>query len=701
MPLHVGPMLSGVLGVAIFCVTTVSCADDTTARTPDQNTQILLRVNEMGTAIENACSAAPARLNGGRIVADDRFGHVVQFDDDPKQAMIVADDGRFDFGKGFTFEAWVNVSSSSERPNQGGNLATKRGSFSFALSRKLGLDNLEMRFPRVPIVTTDEKQINYFPENNCQFYGSSPIPTGQWVHLAMTYDPDREVIRSWIDGGEDRVRYLVRGQYGSTLQCDGKSPLVLFRGVKNTKVAAVKVSGIPRPVGPANVLETYVHQLPYQERIVLQFAHLGSELQYPLQTTVTWENPNGPATVIHRGILTGPEDKLVELKGVGWHNDYYNLLIQVTAGQKEIYRRSARVVNGIVRGERRIDIRPDKRVAINGKPVFPLIMYHVFDEDFQLMADMGFHYVTPRAPDSPFLDFGRKMQAEYIRMQASLDAAETAGVQLLIPARISKLDYTFRFANHPATGGGATYDEPWGVSLDKLIDSYNAIKLINERLPLLTIQNNLSRMNETGEGVDILGCDPYPLPSVSLRLVPHATKAARSAVADLKPVWTLLNQYPTKQPTLQELRCMIYLSVAAGADGIGIYAWDYRKGRGEEPLKGWRTGDSPKDFEILQAAMKELSAIQHVLVIPNDESRVSFLTPNPAIHVAIKKSETETYLVIANDSRGSAEATIQLKGIQDASVTNVQTESILEVNDGSLNLKLAPLESGVYRLMHH
>ncbi|MEO2017147.1 MAG: LysR family transcriptional regulator [Fuerstiella sp.] len=85
-----------------------------------------------------------------------------------------------------------------------------------------------------------------------------------------------------------------------------------------------------------------------QLRSFCETARLGSfaaaakflDVAYPLQTSVTWENPNGPARVIHRGTLEGPEDKLVELKGVGWNNDYYNLDIRVIAGHKEIYRRS-------------------------------------------------------------------------------------------------------------------------------------------------------------------------------------------------------------------------------------------------------------------------------------------------------------------------------------------------------------------------
>ena len=143
---------------------------------------------------------------------------------------------------------------------------------------------------------------------------------------------------------------------------------------------------------------------------------------------------------------------------------------------------------------------------------------------------------------------------------------------------------------------------------------------------------------------------------------------------------------------------MMYLSVAAGADGIGIYAWDYRRGRGTEPLKGWRTGDSPKDLKILKAAMQEFTAIQHVLVIPNTEPGVTFATKQPAIHVALKKSGSETYLIIANDSRGAEKAVVKLTGIDNATVTNLADGTELKIVGGLLPLELAPLDSGAYRV---
>jgi len=223
-------MLKHLITLALLFGVVSAHANDIVLPERDQHTLLLLRVKADGTALENLAGESPVQLKGGRIVADKDFGQVVQFGDETGHSITVPDRGRCDFTKGFTFEAWVNVTSSDESPNTGGSLATKRGSFSFGLSKKLGLNNQQMRFPRVPIVTTNEKQLDYFPVGNCLFYGATSIPTGQWTHLAITYDPDREVIRTWIDGSEDRVRYLTRSAYGTTLQCDPNVAVYFFAG---------------------------------------------------------------------------------------------------------------------------------------------------------------------------------------------------------------------------------------------------------------------------------------------------------------------------------------------------------------------------------------------------------------------------------------------------------------------------------------
>ncbi len=85
-------------------------------------------------------------------------------------------------------------------------------------------------------------------------------------------------------------------------------------------------------------------------------------------------------------------------------------------------------------------------------------------------------------------------------------------------------------------------------------------------------------------------------------------------------------------------------------------------------------------------------------MIPNSPSGVTFTDENPAIHVALKKSETETYLVIANDSRGPESATVSFEGIENATATNLADGTTLKIVGGILRLELNPLVSGAYRI---
>ena len=115
-------------------------------------------------------------------------------------------------------------------------------------------------------------------------------------------------------------------------------------------------------------------------------------------------------------------------------------------------------------------------------------------------------------------------------------------------------------------------------------------------------------------------------------------------------------------------------------------------------MKGWRTVDSSEDFKILKEAMKEMTSLQSVLVIPNAISGYRFTSPNPAIHVALIESTDATYLIVANDSRGPETAALKLDKFGDAIATNLADSTTIKRSDGNFPLQLAPLAAGVYRI---
>lgn len=208
-------------------------------------------------------------------------------------------------------------------------------------------------------------------------------------------------------------------------------------------------------------------------------------------------------------------------------------------------------------------------------------------------------------------------------------------------------------------------------------------------------------MQRLAETVDILGSDPYPIPNVTLRNVADFTKYCVNATAGFKPVWTAIPQYQyhdddNKRPTERELRCMAYLAITSGAQGLGIYAWDDRNAITK---KGWYTGDHPEDVKILETVVGELNKLQDVLIIPNS-TRVLTLTPdNPALHVAMKETGKVSYLFVVNDSRAAQQATLSISGLQSADGVDVHDASQkVAVRRGKVHLQLPPLGTRIYKL---
>ena len=86
---------------------------------------------------------------------------MIQFGSDSEQSISVTDDGRFDLKKALLSKPGSTFLHLTNHPIPEEGWRQKVGSFSFKLSEKPGLDNDEMRFSRVPIVTTDDKQLDY------------------------------------------------------------------------------------------------------------------------------------------------------------------------------------------------------------------------------------------------------------------------------------------------------------------------------------------------------------------------------------------------------------------------------------------------------------------------------------------------------------------------------------------------------------
>jgi hypothetical protein len=605
----------------------------------------------------------------------------------------VKDDGNMRFEDGVTLEAWLFFEEPP--PEKGALFGMKIGSFAWDI-RNAKLNTAWLNFPNEPIATTTPEQFKYYPVGVELINGLLTLPTGKWVRLTASYDQGLGVVTTLVDGVIDRRRYRYRGP--QSLQSDRKSPITLLQGFRNCRVGAIKLStGRPDVVPPS--MEAYLNALPYLGKVMITLDHIDPRLDLPIDVTIGWEKASGAAVTLQKLTLDSSARRDVIFDAPTWANSLHSYTVQATSKGQQCFSRTLRLAN--VKPAGRTTINEDRTLSRDGKKFFPIMIYHAMPEDFPLMAELGFNVVLndfnlnrAHAGDRP----------GYIKtLTECLDAAEKNHLYMIASANAGygKLFTIAAAQKHPALLLWYGDDEPWG-DLTRLTESYNTIKMLEPDVPILVVQNNYSRLQDTAPGADILATDPYPVPNVSLRAVVDATQTALRASASHKPVWAVLPQYGGKVPTREELRCMTWLAIASGATGLGYFTWDERViDPATKQLKGWFTKDHPEQIEDLRAVLKEVRTLEPILLSATAPQQPTLTPANPAIHVLLKESAGHRYLIVANDSRQAEETTLKIEGAADATLRRIDggaTTPALRLTKDEFKLSLPPLAAATYEL---
>ena len=697
--------MAGVVGVALGVMTTIGAlpqlcrgaqvskvAKSRPEMQVDADTIFLLEVDRNMSQMVDLTGQLTATVRGGDVGEDAAVGTYMRFGRGSSNSIVVADGGKIRFDGGCTLEMWLMLEEAGT-PNPGGVLAVKRGSFSFAI-KDGKLNNGGMTFPTQRVATTGLLQYRYYPVGEEVFFGGTPIPSNRWVHLAVTYDESLKAIRTWVDGGIDRTRYLARNG-AAPLLSDPAEPVELVTGMKNVRVASVRLSRGARRLGAVPQLEAYIQQLPYQDQIAVCIDHLDRNLSLPVEVAVILESPGGPTNLAARVSLDSYDRRQILVDAPKWHGALHTLTIKAYAGNQMVYSRSVRIANPRPQGAQRVGA--DHSVSVSGRAFFPLVIYHVFPEDYAAVADIGFNIIMPRGLSLKFMGLGGG-PTPMEDARACLDEADKRKVLLMVEGNtvFGGLNAVQLLKDHPALLGWMGFDEPWGT-LEKVQESYNVVKLLDPDRPIYCVQNNATRFAETAEGADILAADSYPIPRLSLRDVADRTAAAVRSVSGLKPVWTILPQYGDKRPSLKELRCMAYLAIVSGANGLGIYAWDERP----KKTKGWYTKEHPRDAAVLRSVIQELKSLEKVLIAPNTEERARFDPQNSALHTAIKLTNGKTYVFVASDSRKEEESVLSVEGLPGSEGVPLSGRAgarRLRFERGRVALTLPPLFAEVFEI---
>ena len=667
----------------------------------DKNTIVLLKPDENGDLADKK-NGIKAVVKGADVMDDPRFGKVFHFGEAAGSGIMIPDGGKFDFSRGITLEMWLQLQGqNSKSPHLDGTLFAKPGSF--WVSMKNGkISPAWLIFPTVSVATSTEKQYKYYPLDATGFDGNANIPVGRWVHVAVTYDPVTRAIRTWVDGKLDVELYYVERDIPGfasgvlPLMNNPENELRVAYDLKNVRVADIRVSSIARTIEPLPPFETYVQALPYRQESAVTIDNIDPE-QLPLTVILKSENSE-----LQRFLLTNNHKKVIIFKSPVV-SGLYSLIIKAISNHTEVYSRQLNVFAGDGSKDA-VRFDESNRLLINGKLLFPLMVYHAFIEDVPALAKLGFNMFTPRYPNSASMDMSPIDVKSILLAKQYLEAAKASGIYAVMPGgiftgggnNISINELGIRTLTD--TAGLALWygaDEPGKKRLKELQPGYTIAKEISHR-PILVVTNMTFHIAKTTEVADIVGVDPYPIPNVSLRSVADHTRYAVNASGGLKPVFTVLPQYGGKQPSVDELRCMAYLAIVSGANGLGIYAWDDRQAITQ---KGWYTKGNPEDFKVLQTVMSELSSLQDIFLIPNSTRNISVAPKNQALHVALKEGGTSRYLMVVNDSRAEQEATLTIESLQSSDGENIRNSvDKLSIRGGRVSLQLPPLGAKLYRL---
>lgn len=644
-------------GIASFfmalCFQTMAIAD-TPQNWVNTSDTVIAFVGNSGTSLMRDLTGVytPA-INGCTSGSDSQVGNFVQFPTTGTTGLSFNYQGASNVlrGKGFTIEAWIKPESGSLTS---GNFVTRVGAFALTFNNSM-INLAWLCLPTVPIyVEPGTSQINYYPLSfTCT--GTSALTASAWNQYIITYDESRKICRTWVNGVLERDLDVVRdGQQWVNLPA---GPFTMFSNLHNAKVAGIRLrAGVFNPATPP-AMKAYLTQLPWEGRMVLNIDKIDPSLALPVTITATLPNIGTYSTTLS----SWQQATSISIPRPGGAVAIRDMNITATANGTQVFSKTLSYVNNppttpLPAGG--VTVNSDKSISKDGVKIFPRFMYHVLQTDLPTVKSMGFNITTPKSPTT-----GWNMPAyDVTSTVAFANASGSNGLYLTVLPRYTDSAFSTYMNTYKSLAPVLFWyaaDEPWGA-WDSIRAIYNNTMLADSNHPSMTTINNPSHTMEGATTCDVIACDPYPLPNVSLRTVVDSTLTAIQGSYGLKPVWTILDAYNGKMPNLDEMRCMAFLALCAGANGIGVYSWDDRVMSGGVLTGYYMPTDYPEALPVVSEVMQDLEDLEPVLVEQNVPNAVTVNPEQPALHAAIKIAGDRAYLFVANDSRQAVTGTIVL-----------------------------------------
>jgi hypothetical protein len=344
----------------------------------------------------------------------------------------------------------------------------------------------------------------------------------------------------------------------------------------------------------------------------------------------------------------------------------------------------------------------------------------------------------------PIKSFGELRQAGFNLMQSSnasfdyiekfVGAADLYGLKALTSIFKAKRDGALssllnRLKYNTGLYGWYIADEPEGRSLSphhlwKLSERIHATDPFH---PTALVNVRSNKVADYAPAADIVMVDPYPIPHRPLTWLSDSIDEARLAARDNKHVWAVIQAFNWAEgnhehnegrfPTYEEGRCLTYLSIVHGVQGVMYFS--YKSAMHNDPEQ--------KHWSGVKRITSELQDVYPLLLVPNlnekleleviynnESKRVKNYQPaydangNLAIHYTIKNIEGHNvraendligsgkYLIAVNVVGESVEATFTMK--DNKSVEEIIENRKLSISQKQMKDSFNPYAVHIYRL---
>ena len=316
--------------------------------------------------------------------------------------------------------------------------------------------------------------------------------------------------------------------------------------------------------------------------------------------------------------------------------------------------------------KRRVWIDRHNRCMVDGKPFFPLGLYlgDVTAETLSVYTNGPFNCVMP---------YG-------VMREKQLDLCHAAGIMSFVsfqnvcegskngrkyridtPAKVDAF-YTNRIArlkNHPAVLGWYVFDEPPQLEIPARRRIYQCICAEDDQHPAWGVYHRIDHLREYLPICDILGIDPYPIPTKPAGSITELLRLSQNALFGNRAMWNVTQTFNWKRkdvpddrfPTEDELRSMYWQYVVGGANGLIGYSF-----------ASMRRNESADEFSrqwtSLCKVVREIRDLTSVIL--SIEPVPSLKTSSDEVVCRAWSKDGRLHVAVCNIAAGIREATITL-----------------------------------------